>query len=136
MRKQQQPADQAAWLGALNAIGHNQPMNKRQSKAEIRQELEQQVADYMREGGEIKQIRSGISGLEHGTLLRPPFSDGKPVQSRTPALDVLAAIDARRLEQRNTRKAGDKPARTRRKPQKKMLYDDFGEPLREVWVDD
>lgn len=117
-------------LHALNQIMHNWQMNKRQSKAEIRRELEQQVRDYVREGGEIKRVRPGVSGLEEGAVLRPSFSDGRPVQPRTPAMDVLAAIDARRKQGKPGRK--DK---RKLEPTKKIIYDDFGEPLREVWED-
>lgn len=105
-------------------------MNKRQSKAEIRRELEQQVQEYVREGGEIRRVGPGVSGLEEGTVLRPSFSDGRPTQPRTPALDVLAAIDARRKPNRSARKSERKG-----KPRKRVIYDDFGEPLREVWED-
>ncbi|MBV1788756.1 hypothetical protein KQ940_11890 [Marinobacterium sp. D7] len=105
-------------------------MNKRQTKADIRRELEKQVQEYVQDGGEIKHVRPGASGLVDGAVLRAPFSDGRPVQSRTPAMDVLAAIDARRRQAKPERKGSGKP-----KPRKKIIYDDFGEPLREVWED-
>ncbi|GGB85981.1 hypothetical protein GCM10011352_09820 [Marinobacterium zhoushanense] len=105
-------------------------MNKRQTKADIRRELEKQVQEYVQDGGEIKRVRPGASGLGDGAVLRPPFSDGRPVQPRTPAMDVLAAIDARRKQAKPERKSSYKT-----KPRKKIIYDDFGEPLREVWED-
>ncbi len=105
-------------------------MNKRPSKADIRKELERQIQDYVRDGGEIKRVRQGESGVEDGAAFHPPFSDGRPTQTRTPALDVLAAIDARRKQG----KQKTKPTH-RQKPRKKVIYDDFGEPLREVWVE-
>ncbi|WP_432696152.1 hypothetical protein ACQUQP_16625 [Marinobacterium sp. YM272] len=105
-------------------------MSKRRSKADIRKELERQIQDYVRDGGEIQHVRQGESGVEDGAAFQPPFSDGRPVQTRTPALDVLATIDARRKQS----KQKTKPA-PRQKPRKKIIYDDFGEPLREVWVD-
>lgn len=108
---------------------HNQPMSKRQSKAEIRHELERQMESFLRQGGQIQQIRPGESALEDGAVLQPPFSDGRPAQPRTPALDVLATIDARRK-----RKPERKKLRPRG-PRKRIIYDDFGEPLREVWDD-
>ncbi len=109
---------------------HNQGMTKRRSKSDIRKELERQVQDYVRDGGEIKRVRPGESGVEDGAAFQPPFSDGRPAQTRTPAMDVLAAIDARRKQP----KQKPKPA-PRQQPRKKVIYDDFGEPLREVWVD-
>jgi hypothetical protein len=104
-------------------------MNKRQSKADLRRELERQMADFVRDGGEIKQVRPGESGLEDGAVFHPPFSEGRPAQPRTPALDVLAAIDARR------KRKPERKTVARRQPRKKIIYDDFGEPLREVWED-
>ncbi|KEA61691.1 hypothetical protein ADIMK_4148 [Marinobacterium lacunae] len=109
---------------------HNIGMNKRRSKAEIRRELEQQVLDYVRDGGEIKSVNPGVSGLEDGAVIRPSFNDGRPAQTRTPAMDVLAAIDARRKQSKPERKS-----HTKTKPRKRVIYDDFGEPLREVWED-
>jgi len=108
---------------------HNQVMNKRQSKAEMRRELERQRAEFLRQGGHVQQFQPGESGLEDGAFLRPTFSGGQGPRSRTPALEVLATIDARR-RQKPTPKASP-----RRQPSKKIIYDDFGEPLREVWED-
>jgi len=105
-------------------------MNKRRSKAEIRRELEQLVQEFERRGGEIKQVRPGASALEDGAVLRPSFSDGRPAQPRTPAMDLLAAIDARRKQSKP-----DSKSRRSSKPRKRVIYDDFGEPLREVWED-
>jgi hypothetical protein len=41
---------------------------------------------------------------------------------------VLKDIDARRLA-----KEHPKLLKKARKPQRKIIYDDFGEPIREVW---
>lgn len=109
---------------------HNRGMNKRPTKAEIRRELEQQVADFVRSGGKIEGVRSGLSGLRDGEVLQPPFNDGKPSQSRTPVMDVLASIDARRRQPKTSLKKSPS-----RKPRKKTIYDDFGEPIRVVWED-
>lgn len=64
-------------------------------------------------------------------VLRPPFTEGQGPRPRTPALEVLATIDARR---KHRHKPATK-ASPRRQPRKKIIYDDFGEPLREVWED-
>jgi hypothetical protein len=45
--------------------------------------------------------------------------------------DVLKAIDERK---ESKKKSPSKPASARKKsPRKKVIYDDFGEPLRVVW---
>jgi len=100
----------------------------RKTKAEIRAELQAQMDAFLRSGGEVKQIPRGMSGVAQGELIRPVFHDGKPKESRTPCDQVLQTIDARKISK-------EKPALLKRlrKPQRKVIYDDFGEPLREVW---
>lgn len=100
----------------------------RKTKAEIRAELKAQVDAFVRSGGEVKQIPRGQSGVVHGQLIRPVFHDGKPKETRTPCDTVLKTIDARRISKEKTGLL-----KKLRKPQRKVIYDDFGEPLREVW---
>jgi hypothetical protein len=48
--------------------------------------------------------------------------------------EVVAAIEARRKD-----KMSGKPQRKRSRlpqPRRKIIYDDFGEPVRRIWVDD
>jgi len=105
------------------------------SKADIRESLEQQMERYLREGGEVEEIEQGISGKNAGDppvfLNRRLFIE--PREERTLVPEVVAAIEARRKD-----KFARKPSRkgSRAKPRKKVIYDDFGEPLRHVWVDD
>jgi hypothetical protein len=103
-------------------------MFDKKTKAQIRAELEQQVQDFLRSGGEVKEIPQGQTGVPHGGLIRPVFNDGKPRESRTSCEGVLQTIDARRLI-----KERPKLARKLSKPKRKVIYDDFGEPIREVW---
>ena len=53
--------------------------------------------------------------------------------TRTPLTEVIAALDARRAEKRPRTKIA-----RRRTPQRRrqVVYDDFGEPLRVVWVEE
>ena len=103
-------------------------MFNKKTKAEIRAELQKEVQDFLSSGGEVKQIPRGQSGVPNGGLIRPVFNDGKPREERTPGSDVLKDIDARRLA-----KEHPKLLKKARKPQRKIIYDDFGEPIREVW---
>ena len=103
-------------------------MHKRPTKREIRQQMQQEVSQYLTEGGEVQEFQRGESGLVNGKLddRSSGFEQGK--QQRTPLGDVLNAVDER--------KKSGKPAPVKpRRPQKKIIYDDFGEPIREVWVD-
>ena len=102
------------------------------SKADIRNDMEKQIADFLEKGGEVMEIERGISGRENpnGPLKPDNTAFQQPKQGRTYVPEVIAAIYARR------NKKPEKPKPASRKPRKKIIYDDFGEPLREVWVDE
>ena len=53
---------------------------------------------------------------------------------RTPVNEVVATLNARRAAMKRRRK----PVAKRRSQGagKRIIYDDFGEPLRRVWVDE
>lgn len=111
-------------------------MKKPVSKAEIRRELEREVESFLEHGGEVQNIPQGTSGKNPQDpptyLNRRLFIE--PRAERTHIPEVIAAIEARRKQkpQRSpARKRGRLPA-----PRRKIIYDDFGEPVRKVWVDD
>ena len=97
------------------------------TKAQMRAELEQAIADYRHDGGEVQQIPRGLSGNPHNVNLfaQQSFS-GKPSEQRTPVNDAVKAVEARRHPTRHNRP---------KKPKRVLLKDDFGEPLRWVWED-
>lgn len=105
-------------------------MQKRPSKNTVREQLSQEVEDFLLHGGAVTEVPRGASGLQDGRYGQPVAFD-KPREERTPVSDVLKVIDQRREEQRKTHKpaAPKKPKR----PRKKVIYDDFGEPVRVVW---
>ena len=99
----------------------------------MRAELLQETERFLDRGGEVENIPGGVSGKNPGDLrcsstrlfIEPPAP-------RTPILKS-AAIEARRgLTMRR------RPVAKSRLPQprRKIIYDDFGEPLRRVWVED
>jgi hypothetical protein len=103
------------------------------SKADLRRELDRQVDAFLREGGQVHEIARGISGREpnDGPLPAAPFfglneGSGEAKEKRTYLTEVIAAIEARRKPQIAIKA---KP----RRPRKKYIYDDFGEPVRWVW---
>lgn len=105
------------------------------SKAALRRELEQATKQFLNRGGEVTPVPSGASAWEPGN--RPPPSRPlftEPREERTPIPEVVATLEARREAMKKKRK----PARNRRdrRPRRRVVYDDFGEPLRHVWVDD
>lgn len=106
-------------------------MNKRPSKRELRAELDRHVREFISGGGEIKQVNMGESGLVDGQYNPRRFGFEASPQSRTPVAGLLATIDARRKEKKSAgTSARPKP------PRQKVIYDDFGEPLRKVWATD
>lgn len=106
------------------------------SKAEIRAELEREVERFLTRGGEVERIPRGLSGKDPGD---PPLFLNRRlfVEPRTPRTlvpEVVAAIEARRQEKV---RRSPSPKRSRLpKARRKIIYDDFGEPLRKIWVEE
>ncbi len=102
----------------------------------MRARLELETKRFLREGGEVKQIPRGQSSRAAGDP--PLFSSRRlftePPAQRTLVPEVVAAIEERR---RGLFKRTPPPKRSRLpKPRRKVIYDDFGEPLRKVWIDE
>ncbi|MBE9539939.1 MAG: hypothetical protein IMF06_12700 [Proteobacteria bacterium] len=111
-------------------------MKKIITKADIRAHLEREMTRFLDKGGRVEEIPRGLSGHENGQSMMLPSRRLfiEPSLERTPIPEVVAAIEARR---KSALKRTPAPKRNRR-PQRrqKTIYDDFGEPLRRVWVDD
>ncbi len=108
------------------------------SKADIREKLEQQMREFLAQGGEVNEVPRGLSGRDSAEgPIRPnsfvPNEANKVApEDQVPLLNVVQSIEARR-------KAKPKSASTRvvpPRPKKRMIYDDFGEPLRWEWVNE
>ena len=108
-------------------------MKRPPSKAQIRHEIEDQVEEFLKKGGEVKAVNTGASGLINGELSTTSLGFEQPRQERTPVQHVVAAIELRR----QSKLAKNQPKRTKkRSPRKKVIYDDFGEPIRVIWLDE
>ena len=111
-------------------------MKKLPSKSDLRREIQAQIRDYLRSGGAVEEVPKGVSGREPGEappgafrrLFQPVETSREP---RTPVHDVVIAIEARRNAGKTVKPPRGKP-RLRRKP----IMDDFGEPVRWVWVEE
>jgi hypothetical protein len=103
------------------------------SKAQLRLELEQATLRFLRGGGEVQEVPTGVSYWQPGDTPAPSqMLFNQPRQPRTPVPEVVAALEARR-------RSGSPPpgqTRKRRQPRQRTIYDDFGEPLRRVWDND
>ena len=101
------------------------------SKTQIRSELAKEVEDYLHSGGSVKTIPSGVSGNELNKNIFSQKSSFEPKQDRTPLNEVVMALESRKASK--NKKAGNKFKS--KKPRKKVITDDFGEPLRWIWED-
>lgn len=101
-------------------------MQKRPTKAELRQQLDDEVQQFLAQGGQVKSMPRGATGLENGRYNALGFD--RPKEERTDVSSLLNIIDERRHQQRKTPL---KPPAS--KPKKKIIYDDFGEPVRIIW---
>ncbi len=106
-------------------------MIKRPTKSEIRASLDDQVNEFLQQGGEIQNYDQGDSSLIDGRYDRNQFVYGLPKQERTPVPETMSCIDQRK----NKTAAASQPNRKLRSV-KKTIYDDFGEAVREVWVEE
>ena len=102
------------------------------SKNTLRRELRKKTGEFLGKGGEIKKFQQGETGEPTDQPRKKSvFVSPSPIKNRTYVNDMVARIDERK------RKSSKKsPAKVSKRPKKKIIYDDFGEPLREVWVDE
>lgn len=100
---------------------------KIKSKQEIRAEMEKEINSFLKDGGQINTVDQGVSGRESNSNLNHTiaFTPGE-FKTRTLVNDTVKTIDERKQQKKQV-------SATPRKPRKKIIYDDFGEPIREVW---
>ena len=111
-------------------------VKKLPTKNELRAQLDREISQFLTEGGEVDEIPRGTSGQNPGSP--PKHLTGRlftePRAPRTFVPEVVAAIEARKKEKLEHRPTGKRSRLPQ--PRRKIIYDDFGEPLRRVWVDD
>ena len=105
------------------------PFKTPPTKAELREQLREEIGRFLEDGGTVEHVNRGVSGREESNALKKVFFD-TPREPRTYVNEVIASIDSRRRPSSNGKV--EKP----RKPRLKTIYDDFGEPLRKLWVDE
>lgn len=107
-------------------------IKKPQSKQQQSREIDQQVQDFLNRGSRVNEIPRGISGrdLADGALKVESWQPGESKTEWTYIPEVVDTLEKRRQE----KTIKSKPKKSSR-PRKRLLYDDFGEPLRWVWED-
>lgn len=109
-------------------------MQPTKTRRQIHAEVQQQVDEFLRQGGTVEEVPRGISGRPYAqspltALFDGPIANANRQENRTPLPEVVAAIESRRHPKPPLRAA--KP-----KPRKKVILDDFGQPLRWEWVEE
>ena len=109
-------------------------MKKPPTKQDMRERLKKQVAAFLSDGGEVKALKTGESAYDRSSIppTTPPIFEARKAE-RTPLNDVIAALDARRAEKRSRKKMVRRRTPKRRR---QVVYDDFGEPLRVIWIEE
>lgn len=105
------------------------------SKAQEREEIEQQTLLFLKRGGKVISVESGVSGESPENRRHAAFSFSGPARNpadRRPLTSEIQAIEARRQRMRQPQKA----LKPRRGPRRILIKDDFGEPLRWSWQED
>lgn len=103
-------------------------MKLAKTKAAERREIENQIRHYLASGGQVNVVEPGVSGREIGGYKLTPVTFEQRQQTRTPLIEEVKAIEARKHPP---------PPQTRRhkRPRRVLITDDFGEPLRWSWKD-
>ena len=99
------------------------------TKAQIREELSREIDSYLSKGGEVKNIPNGISGNDSNKNLFSHSTQFEPKKDRTPVTDVIKELEERKKSKNTSTKRIPGP-------KKKLITDDFGEPIRWVWEDE
>ena len=93
------------------------------------------MSKFLDKGGQVTTIPRGQSAHENGEdpvwLQKRLFVD--PASKRTPVPEIVKAMEERRLSMKKK-----KPIKHRKRThaKQKTIYDDFGEPLRKIWIDE
>jgi len=99
------------------------------SKTDVRRELEQEVENYLSGGGEVNVIPTGLSGNESNKNVFGQQNHFEPKKERTSLHEVVKELDSRKASKKSVVKQKGSG------PRKKLITDDFGEPVRWVWED-
>jgi hypothetical protein len=101
------------------------------SKKFIRKELYRKTQEFLSRGGEIKYHLAGETGESiDKPRTRSNFITTEPRKTRTSINDVISALDKRKKK-----KSSINLSKSIKSPKKRIIYDDFGEPIREIWSD-
>lgn len=104
------------------------------SKSDLRDELNQEIEAFLAKGASVTEVPRGVSSRDSALApLKPEtWQMDKSKGEWTYLPEVVDTLEQRRADK--TRKPP--PVTKPKRPKKKLIYDDFGEPLRWIWVDE
>ena len=94
-------------------------------------ELSRLIQEFVESGGEVVNVPSGISGNSNNENLFRSNNKLAPKTDRTPLTDVVLALEERKQNKNDKKRDKEKL----KKPKRKLIVDDFGDPIRWVWED-
>ena len=97
-----------------------------------RERIRRQTDEFLARGGRISRVSPGTSGEDARSIRAAAMNVQGSRSERTYVPEVIAAIESRKQAMKKKTRVQQK---TRRGPRRKLVYDDFGEPLRWEWVD-
>ncbi|MGB2271393.1 MAG: hypothetical protein ACPH15_00095 [Pseudomonadales bacterium] len=109
-------------------------IKKTPSKADLRREIDKQMDDFLNQGKNVNEIPRGVSSRDGAEkpLKADPWQMDKSKADWTYIPEVVDSLEKRRHSKAVKPRTKNKAKR----PKKVLIYDDFGEPLRWVWVDE
>ncbi|MBT8149136.1 MAG: hypothetical protein KJO24_04355 [Gammaproteobacteria bacterium] len=111
-------------------------IKKPASKSDIRAEIERQTQKFLQRGCAVDEIPKGVSSRDTaaGPFKAEQWHLEKSQTERTYLTDIVDNLESRKQQKSKVPASGD--AKRRKRPRRRLIYDDFGEPLRWVWVDE
>lgn len=97
------------------------------SKKDVRREIDSMVEEFIKANGKIQRVEMGESGLIDGKYNTNHIGFSEPRKERTSLNHVVDAIEKRKASKSSPSRS------TSKRPKKKIIYDDFGDPIRWVW---
>ena len=109
-------------------------LKKPPTKADLRHEIEAQINDFLGDGKVVNEITKGVSSRDGAE--KPLRAESWQMDNKKSDWTYIPEV-VNTLENRRQQKALKPSTATKTKrPHKRLIYDDFGEPLRWVWVDE
>ena len=101
-------------------------MKPKKSKYQESIELAQAVEEFLNRGGKVREIPRGLSGNIDNSNLFQNKTALEPRTPRTPLTEVVKTLEERKQK-------GKPKKHIPHLSKRKLIVDDFGDPIRWVW---